>query len=852
MRLLRVVPFLLLFFNFFHASAQDNCAGAQQLCAGNSIFPSTIGGTTVASDPVLPCGDGVVQRSIWFTVVGINAGTDIITISNIDNNPGLSISAYTGTCGSLIPIPGACNSANGPAGSASISFATAAGVTYYIMVDGEAGNQEVFTITATTPDDGMMARPTTSFVPIPADGCVPLCVLFQNATTPHGTPIAYQWSLCTACPFIPGTGNDTTVCFNTTGTPDISLRATNGCGSATSIVPVTIFNMVPVINYSPIISCVGQPIDFAGSVSLQPPTTPPTPLSVTGWFWNFGDPLSGPSNTSTLQNPTHVLLGSPPFTVTLVVDGTCGPDTAIIIVNLLPPPIVTATAGSLACQLSPVSLTSVVDSATSPITYLWSGPGTIPCDTCQNTTATGLPPGGPYVFAVTITDSNGCTEIDTAIVFINPLPIANAGIDTTVCRNSPVQLNGTASGGTPPYTYAWTPGWQLSDSAIANPIAIVTIDTMYCLVVTDSFGCASIPECVSLNIFPPPTINSPPSLCATDPAPLQSTFIVSGAGAGSTYQWGSSTDYIYITSANVDSSSVTATYPWGVPATYNFTVIVTDGVTGCIDTLTVSYTINPGLSMTLNGPFTIGAGQSVTLNATGATTYAWTASPPYPFADSTLASQNVSPATTTTFTVLGTTGTCTQQLSTNVTVNPNPVAVAAPIPNFCGCATVSLNGTGSTPGMGYQWSSAGGNPIISPTSLVTTSDICTSDVFMLVVTDTSTGCSDTATTSANSTAKPNATASVTPDTICNGVSTVDTLNGTGSDTNPGTTYLWTSSPVVPIANDTLLVTTATVTTTTIFTLTVTATTGCDSVVTTTVQIYPPHVLTGNPGAFCTT
>ncbi|MBK5285083.1 MAG: hypothetical protein JJE25_06740, partial [Bacteroidia bacterium] len=451
-----------------------------------------------------------------------------------------------------------------------------------------------------------------------------------------------------------------------------------------------------------------------------------------------------------------------------------------------------------------------------------------------------------------VTDANGCTGSGTASVIINPLPVANAGTDTTLCRNSAYQLNGTASGATPPYTYAWTPGTGLSDSTIANPIATVTANITYCLVVTDSFGCVSPPDCVDLNVFLPPTLNSPPSLCATDPSPLQSTFIVSGAGVGSTYQWYLSPDYTYITSANVDSSSITATYPSGVPATYNFTVIVIDGVTGCVDTLSTSFTINPGLSMTLNGPFTICAGQSVPLNATGATTYAWTASPPYVFADSTLASQTVSPTTTTTFTVLGITGTCTQQLSTTVTVNPLPVAVAAPIPNFCGCTNVNLNGTGSTPGMIYLWTSTNGNAITSPTSLITSSFICTSDVFTLTVTDTATGCFATAVVNANTVPKPDAVASVTPNIICNGLSTVVTLDGTASDTNPGTTYLWTSAPPVPIANDTLLITTATVTTSTVFTLTVTAAGGCDSIVTATVTIYPPHVLTGNPGALCST
>lgn len=850
MKFLRV--FIFLTFTGAAASAQNDCANATALCGSASVSSTTVGGTTVASDPVLPCGDGTVERSIWFTVLGINAGTAVITITNIDNNPGLSVSAYTGICGALVPIAAACNSANGPAGSTSISFATVAGVTYYIMVDGETGNQEGFTITATTPDDGIIARPSANFNANPIVACVPACVTLQNTTIPHGTPITYNWRLCSACPYLPATGADTTVCFNTVGTYEISLRATNACGTTIYSQEITIQDLIPAISYSPLTTCVGQPVSFTGSASVQP-DPPYTNPNIVGWSWDFGDPLSGGSNTSNLQNPTHIFVGSSPFTVTLIVDGACGPDTTTIVVNILPPPVVTAGAPSPVCQGSSVSLTSSTSNATAPISYQWSGPGTIACDTCQNTSVSGLPPGGPFIFTVTITDGNGCTATNTTSVIIAPLPIANAGNDSTVCRYSSVQLNGSASSGTPPYTYAWTPGTGLSDSTIANPTTTVSSNVTYCLVVSDSLGCVSTPDCVDLNIFPPPTLNSPPSvLCATDPNPLTSTFTVTGAGAGSIYEWFLSADYSYITSSNGDSSSVTATYPSGVPATYNFTVIVTDGVTGCVDTLSTSFTIQPGLTMTLTGPFTICEGQSVTLTATGATTYAWTASPAYAFGDSTLASQNVSPTTTTTFTVLGTTGTCSQQLSTTVNVNPLPVATAAPIPPFCGCDTVSLNGTGSTPGMNYLWTSAGGSPIGSPTSLVTTSFICTSDVFSLVVTDTSTGCSDTVSVAANATVNPAAVASVVPNIICDGVSTLVTLDGTGSDTGAGTTYLWTSAPPVPIANDTLLITSATVTTTTTFTLTVTAASGCDSIVTATVNVYPPPVLTGNPGALCTT
>ena len=95
--------------------------------------------------------------------------------------------------------------------------------------------------------------------------------------------------------------------------------------------------------------------------------------------------------------------------------------------------------------------------------------------------------------------------------------------------------------------------------------------------------------------------------------------------------------------------------------------------------------------------------------------------------------------------------------------------------------------------------------------------------------------------------KPTAIMTITPKLICDSTSTVIALDGTGSDTIPGTKYLWTSTPVVPIANDTAIATTATVSTFTIFYLTVTNSAGCDSTVSDTLSTYPiPTIAAFNP------
>jgi PKD repeat protein len=68
--------------------------------------------------------------------------------------------------------------------------------------------------------------------------------------------------------------------------------------------------------------------------------------SITGYNWNFGDPPSGSSNTSIAQNPTHAYPGPGNYTVSLIVNFTCGADTIISNVTVNP------------CGVLPVELTS--------------------------------------------------------------------------------------------------------------------------------------------------------------------------------------------------------------------------------------------------------------------------------------------------------------------------------------------------------------------------------------------------------------------------------------------------------------------------------------------------------------
>jgi len=69
----------------------------------------------------------------------------------------------------------------------------------------------------------------------------------------------------------------------------------------------------------------------------------------------------------------------------------------------------------------------------------------------------------------------------------DPLRV-NAGADTTICRGSSFFLNGSITGGAPPYSVQWTPTTGLASSTTLFPGASPDTTTTYILTVTDADG----------------------------------------------------------------------------------------------------------------------------------------------------------------------------------------------------------------------------------------------------------------------------------------------------------------------------------------------------------------------------
>ena len=109
-------------------------------------------------------------------------------------------------------------------------------------------------------------------------------------------------------------------------------------------------------------------------------------------------------------------------------------------------------------------------------------------NTTATTTSITTVTAGTYT--VTATNASGCTATASGIVTVHTNPTAYAGDDTFVNFVTNVILGDSAPiGGTPPYTFAWTPGKGLSDSTTQFPVCTPLATTKYYLTVTDSNGC---------------------------------------------------------------------------------------------------------------------------------------------------------------------------------------------------------------------------------------------------------------------------------------------------------------------------------------------------------------------------
>ncbi len=324
------------------------------------------------------------------------------------------------------------------------------------------------------------------------------------------------------------------------------------------------------------------------------------------------------------------------------------------------------------------------------------------------------------------------------------------------------------SGGTPPYTYAWSDG-QTTQTAIN-----LTAGT-YTVTVTGSNNSGT--ATASTTLTEPPALNLSTSISGTVTCLTTATVtaIASGGTPGYTIEW--------------SDGQTGETAIFDEIGTY--TVSVTDN-NGCVRANTVNITgdIAPPLAFA-SAPVELNCTTpQVQLSGTGSSTgtnftYQWTTTTGNIVSDATTLTPTINQCGTYVLRVTNTTNGCTATASTSPDCQLTPPVATATGGNItCLAPSLMLTGSSNTPGSNFQWTGPGitpdnqneQNPVVDQGGSYT-----------LTVTNPENGCkdSDTVTVTASLT-PPGVTASVSGPLNC----LIDSVILSGTSPTPSVSFAW--------------------------------------------------------------
>jgi large repetitive protein len=403
------------------------------------------------------------------------------------------------------------------------------------------------------------------------------------------------------------------------------------------------------------------------------------------------------------------------------------------------------------------SATVLAGGGTTPYTYLWND------GALQSTaTATGL---CAQSYTTTITDANGCTS-QSMVTISQPTQLVISLVSTTnvSCNGgNNGQITISVAGGTPGYTYTWTP------SVGSGPIVTNLTAGTYSVLVTDANGCS---KTAVFDIIEPNALvlvsNSNSSTCGN-----------ADGSAGVTVT-GGTVPYAYSWTPTGASSAIITSVPAGV-----YSVVVTDA-NGCTasSSSTVTDIAAPTISsITFTPPLCNGTPTgTATVFAAGGTpiyTYQWTGPGAQTSQTATAFSAGVYSVTVSDANHCSVTGSVvlTQPDTLEIVVSPTDTICIGQLSQIYG---VGYGGT--LPYASYTWvpSTLSGSGPITVTPVTTTS-------YQAYVTDAN-GCissQEITTVFVN----PQIAVTATDVSVCSGSSVIISASATGGNGGPYT-YSW--------------------------------------------------------------
>lgn len=593
-------------------------------CTGGSVSLSASGATSYSWSPssglsCTSCSNPTANpaATITYTVTGTSSGCTGTSSITVTVNPLPTVS--------VTPNPVTICSGNSTvlnaSGALTYSWSPATGLSATSGASVTANPLLSITYTITGTDSNGCSNTTdvavtvTSAITANAGTDTSLCSGSSVTLSATGGS-SYAWS--------PSSGLSCTNCqspvANPTSTTTYTVTVSSGsCTPATDDVTVTV-NPVPSANAgNDVIICNGDNTTLSASGGGSYSWNPSAGLSCT----NCQSPVASPASTTT-------------YVVTVTGTGNCTA-TDDVIVTVSPTIIANAGTDTSFCAGSGVQL-----SASGGTSYSWSPSTGLSCTNCQNPLAN---PSSTTTYTVTVSSGSCTPATDDVTVTVNPLPVANAGNDVSICNGDNTTLS--ASGGT---SYNWSPAAGLSCTNCQSPVASPTTTTTYIVTVTGTGNCTADDD-VLITVTPAIIADAGPdtTICTGDS-------ILLPASGGTNYSWSPSSGLSCTNCQNPLASPFSTT-----------TYVVTVGNGSCTpatDAVIVTVVTIPVASV--SGDTLICFGDNTVLTASGAGTFSWSSG-------QTTASISLSPVTNTTYTVtVSNGGLCTDAVSITITVMPIP------------------------------------------------------------------------------------------------------------------------------------------------------------------------------------
>ena len=469
--------------------AGNSCLTATPICDFNGYCGNTSSSYTANSwwglfNAFAAYGAYIDNNSFFSFVAGATTVSLDVWVSNCTSNFGIQFMVFSsaGNCSGYVTSY-FCESQMLPGYSAIIASGLTIGNTYYLMVDGFAGDVCDYTVGASLSSGILLPVSLNS-------NAVTICDGDSTTLTASGGNGVYNWS--------PSTGLSTTTGSTVIASPTVTTTYTVSSFTGNSSCPTASTEqvVVTVSSLNPTFANVG-PYCYGSAIPALPTT------STNGITGTWSPAINNTATTTYTFTPNQ---------------GQCA-TTATLTIQINPQTSISSAVNQTVCVNNPIADISLVTTGAIAANFTGLPPGLIGSLLSDTVIISGAPTlAGTFNYTVTI---NGgvcppATATTTGTITVTPLNTIAPGTNQTVCVNSPISSINLATTGASNAIFSGLPpgilGTWAGNTAIISGIPTAT-GTFYYTVSTTG-GCPSATTgTIIVNTIPSITLTNTDVTC---------------------------------------------------------------------------------------------------------------------------------------------------------------------------------------------------------------------------------------------------------------------------------------------------------------------------------------------------